>query len=357
MLWLKWFQHHLHQSWQNLTQDWQVMKETPIPASELNQTFFQASLPSLNFYLLLALASAIATFGLLTNSAATIIGAMIIAPLMNPIATLAYALSGLNPRLLTRALFTLLTGILLVILIAYTTTEFLGLKVVGSEILARTQPNSLDLGVAVAAGTAAALANTRRRIANALPGVAISVALVPPLTVVGIGLCLGELGTEIAALIGVETNIATGAFLLFVTNLLGIVFSGSLVFLCQGYGSLKKATLGLLVSFFSLFLLFPPLEFSLRQLYLESRANRTLFELRQNRPELFPRTAQVRSFNTRYREDELLHLEWKIELPLHDMTNMKEKIDLLSQEMTNSLKQPVKVHVDVIPVQQFESQP
>ena len=357
MLWLNWFKHHLHQSWQNLTQDWQVMKETPLPASELNQTFLQASLPSLNFYLLLALASAIATFGLLTNSAATIIGAMIIAPLMNPIATLAYALSGFNPRLLTCALFTLLTGILLVILIAYATTEFLGLKVVGSEILARTRPNSLDLGVAVAAGTAAAFANTRRRIANALPGVAISVALVPPLTVVGIGLCLGELGTEIAALAGVSTSIATGSFLLFVTNLVGIVFSGSLVFLWQGYGSFHKALLGLLVSFFSLSLLFPPLDSSLRQLYLESRANHAFFELRQNYSELFPGTAQFRSFNFHYGEDELLHLELKLELPLQDMTNLQTKIDLASRELTKALKQPVRVHVNVIPFQQFESQP
>ena len=131
---------------------------------------------------------------------------MIIAPLMNPIASLAYALVVLSSRLLERAIFTLLTGILLVIVIAYLTTEILGLTTVGSEILGRTTPNSLDLGVALAAGAAAAFANTRRSIASALPGVAISVALVPPLSVVGIGLCLGQLGTEIAVSQGVESS-------------------------------------------------------------------------------------------------------------------------------------------------------
>ncbi|MFP3787494.1 hypothetical protein SB769_40500, partial [Burkholderia sp. SIMBA_024] len=75
-------------------------REDPIPASELNQTVLRASLPVWNFYVLLGLASAIATFGLLTNSAATIIGAMIIAPLMNPIIALAYGLIVLSPRLL-----------------------------------------------------------------------------------------------------------------------------------------------------------------------------------------------------------------------------------------------------------------
>ncbi|MGK7874977.1 MAG: DUF389 domain-containing protein [Xenococcaceae cyanobacterium] len=107
MIWLTQLKKHIQQSWQNLTQDWLVMQEDPIPASELNQAFLQASLPTFNFYLLLTLAAAISTFGLLTNSAATIIGAMIIAPLMNPIASLAYALVVLSPRLLERAIFTL----------------------------------------------------------------------------------------------------------------------------------------------------------------------------------------------------------------------------------------------------------
>jgi uncharacterized hydrophobic protein (TIGR00271 family) len=357
MTWLNRLKQYFQQSWQSLTQDWRVLREAPIPASELNQAFLQASLPALNFYLLLAIASAIATFGLLTNSAATIIGAMIIAPLMNPIATLAYALVLLSPRLLERAILTLLTGVILVIAIAYLTTEVLGLKVVGSEILGRTEPNSLDLGVAVAAGAAAAFANTRRSIASALPGVAISVALVPPLSVVGIGLCLGKIGTAIAASEGIETSIATGSFLLFVTNLAGIVFSGSLVFLWQGYGSLKKAAIGLIVSLLGLSILLQPLGFSLRQLYLKSVAIRTIFELRQNRPELFPGTAKFRSLNTRYGEDGLLHLELDIEVPRKDMTNIQESIDLASQEMTKALKQPVKFNVDVIPFQQFTSQP
>ena len=349
MTWLSRLKQYLQQSWQSLTQDWRVMQEAPIPASELNQTFLKASLPTLNFYLMLALAAAIATFGLLTNSAATIIGAMIIAPLMNPIATLAYALVVLSPRLLERAILTLITGVILVIVIAYWTTEVLALKVVGSEILGRIHPNSLDLGVAVAAGTAAAFANTRRSIANALPGVAISVALVPPLSVVGIGLCLGGLGTQIAASEGVQTSITGGSFLLFVTNLIGIVFSGSLVFLSQGYGSLKKATIGLIVSLLGLSMLLPPLGFSLRKLYLESIAIRTIFKLRQNRPELFPGTAKFRSFDIQYGEDDLLHLYLTIQLPAKDVTDIKERIDVVSQEMAKELKQPVKINLDIVP--------
>ena len=348
---------YLQKSWQSLTRDWRVLQEEPIPARELYQALLKASLPAWNFYLLLALAAAIATFGLLTNSAATIIGAMIIAPLMNPITALAYALVILRPRLLERAIFTLITGIILVIAIAYSTTELLGLTTIGSEILGRTTPNSLDLGVALAAGTAAAFANTRRSIANTLPGVAISVALVPPLSVVGIGLCLGELGTQVAASQGLETSIAAGSFLLFMTNLAGIVFSGSLVFLLQGYGSLKKAAFGLIVSLLGLSILLQPLGFSLRQLYVKSIAMRTIFELRQNRPALFPGKAKFRSISSRYQEDGRLNIDLELEVPHKDMTDIQEKIDLVSQEMSKTLKEPVKVNIDILPFQRFESQP
>lgn len=357
MMWLNKLKKRLQQCWHNFSQDWQVMPENPLPATELNQAFLQASLPSLNFYLLLALAAAIATLGLLTNSAATIIGAMIIAPLMNPIASLAYALVILSTRLLKRAIFTLITGVILVIVIAYLTTELLGLTTVGSEMLVRTTPNSLDLGVALAAGVAAAFANSRRSIANALPGVAISVALVPPLSVVGIGLCLGELGSAIALAWGVETSIATGSFLLFITNLAGIIFSGSLVFLFQGYGSLKKASIGLIISLLGVSILLQPLGFSLRQLYNKSVAMRTFLELRQNRPELFPGVAKFRSINSRYREDGLLHIDVTVELPSKEMKNIQVQINLVSQELSKALKQPVKVNVDVVPFQRFESQP
>ena len=77
--------------------------------------------------------------------------------------------------------------------------------------------------------------------------------------------------------------------------------------------------------------------------------------MRQNRPDLFPGTAQFRSIKIRYREDNLLYLEFTIELPLKDMTNIQERIDLLSQEMSEAVKQPVKVNVKIVPFYWFES--
>ena len=168
---------------------------------------------------------------------------------------------------------------------------------------------------------------------------------------------MGSLGTQLAASEGVETSIAAGSFILFITNLAGIVFSGSLVFLLQGYGSLKKAALGLIVSLLGLSILLQPLGFSLRELYIKSIAMRTIFELRQNQPQLFPGTGKFRSIKPRYREDGLLQIEFTIELPHKSMNNIQKKIDIVSREMTKALKEPVKVNLDIIPFQQFESKP
>ena len=105
--------------WHLLSRNWQVLGERPVPTEDLNSTLEKASIPSASFYSLLALAAAIATFGLLANNAATIIGAMIIAPLMNPIVTLSYMVIAVERRLLERATLMLVTGIILVILIAF----------------------------------------------------------------------------------------------------------------------------------------------------------------------------------------------------------------------------------------------
>lgn len=345
------------ESWHGLIQDLVIMREEIIPVSELYQTFLQGSLPSLNFYLLLCFASLIATLGLLTNSAATIIGAMIIAPLMNPIIALAYNLVTLAPKILERSVFSIITGVILVIGISYLTTEFLGLKVVGSEILNRTQPNSLDLGVAIASGAAAAFSNTRRSISNALPGVAIAVALVPPLCVVGIGLFLGELGTSIAEFRGIQTNIPLGSFLLFLTNLVGIILSGSIVFLIQKYGSIKNAIIGLIISLLALFFLLEPLNFSLRNLYVESVVNRTIIELRTEQPEIFSQTAVIDSLNIVFGENDLLYVNIILLASSQDTIDISEKLNLISQEISQAINQPVKVSAKIFTFEEFDSSP
>lgn len=304
----------------------------------------QASLPVLGFYLMLTFAAAIATLGLLWNSAPTIIGAMIIAPLMSPIISLSYGIVVVDWRLITRSLVTLVTGIILVLVLVFATTQMLGLRIAGSEILGRSQPTLLDLGVAIAAGGAAAFAYTRRSIMNAIAGVAIAVALVPPLAVCGIGLAQGlyasaDAGQSLAevGLYSGGEGIVKGAFLLFVTNLTGIVVTAGIVFALQGYGHLKKAAIGLaLVAVMSAALVYP-LGVLHYKLHVKSMALSLIVAARRQMPRLYDGNGRVDSVHVTYRGDQL-YVNMDVLGDEDDISGMQEQIDVCQQSQSRLLE-------------------
>lgn len=177
------------------------------------------------FWTMLTLSAVIAAAGVLSDSTATVIGAMIIAPLSTPIMGIALSLVKREPNGGFR--FTLVGGATVVMigvlfaLILPGTYDLVG----NPQIAGRTSPGALDLVAAVATGLAGAVALARRDVAAVLPGVAISISLVPPLAVVG--LCAGQ----------GEFLLALGALLLFLSNLLALVLSGTLVFAMLGYST------------------------------------------------------------------------------------------------------------------------
>ncbi|MGB3691388.1 MAG: DUF389 domain-containing protein [Spirulinaceae cyanobacterium] len=171
----------------------------------------------------------IATFGLISNSAAVIIGAMLVAPLMLPLRGLAFSALEGDLSLFRKALLAIMGGTLISIVLSSLIGLIAGIPEFQSEILNRTQPNLIDLGIAVAAGLISGFAKLRPRLSDALAGTAISVALMPPLCVVGLSLSQGY------------ASLATGAFLLYVTNLLGITLACMLVFIIAGYAKMNHA--------------------------------------------------------------------------------------------------------------------
>ncbi len=252
---------HLKKLWEQDNGNWHWLKEKPTPIASLSRSIWRLSVPSFSFHFMLGLSTIIATLGLLSNSAAVIIGAMIVAPLMGPIVGMAYSTAMGNRKLLRRSGFTVFKGIILTIVVSWLVTSIIGLDTVDTEIMSRVKPTLIDFGIAMAAGAAGAFANTRRSISTAMPGVAIAVALVPPLSVVGIGLAQGE------------GSIAFGALLLFLTNLICIIFFGSLVFLFQSYGNLERAKKGLAMSTAVMFLLGIPLTLSMRELIIKKNVS------------------------------------------------------------------------------------
>mgnify|MGYP001814100228 FL=1 len=200
-----------------------------IPELE-NKLFFEGDRRRrylVRFTVLLFLSTVIAANGVIEDSTATVIGAMIIAPLMTPIlATTAALVMGNGPRA-WRSFFLVVAGALGVIALA-AALGAVAVHVVdfttNSQITGRVAPRALDLVVALAAGTAGAFATSRDDVADSIPGVAISIALVPPLCVVGISLAAAE-WTD-----------AWGALLLFLTNFLSILLAGGAVFAILGLG-------------------------------------------------------------------------------------------------------------------------
>ena len=181
-----------------------------------------------NFFTLLLLATVIATYGVLSNSTATVIGAMIVAPLMGPMmAATSAVVMGSLPRAL-RAFALTVAGIFAVIIFSYLLSLIVPSFTISftsnGEITSRINPGLYALLTALGAGAAGAFIISRSEIADSLGGVAIAISLVPPLCVVGISLRAGQLSA------------ALGSLLLFMTNFLAILFAGGVILVIIGLG-------------------------------------------------------------------------------------------------------------------------
>ncbi len=183
----------------------------------------RAARPNIDYYILISLSAIIAGLGLIASSTAVVIGAMLVAPLMSPIVGTGLSIVLGDTRFLRLAMGAVLRGALLAVGLSMITGIFQINEPLTPELLARTQPSLLDLGIALFSGMAAAFALSRSNAAGALPGVAIAAALVPPLATAGITLTAGYY---------LE---ALGAALLFTTNFVAIASATALVFLILGF--------------------------------------------------------------------------------------------------------------------------
>jgi uncharacterized hydrophobic protein (TIGR00271 family) len=172
-----------------------------------------------SFLLLLIGASIVCTLGLLMNSPAIIIGGMIISPIMWPLMKVSLGVSFEKSSYIWRAVAILVFSVLLALFSSAFITMLSPLKAIDSEILARTNPNLLDIIIALVAGFVAALGMIKPRISESLAGVAIATSLMPPLCVAGIGIAL------------LNGSISLAGLYLFIENAVTIVFVATLVFI------------------------------------------------------------------------------------------------------------------------------
>lgn len=243
---------------------------SPQALKHMTESLLEESTASKSFMVLILGSCVIATSGLLANSTAVIIGAMLIAPLMLPIRGMAFGILEADRDLIRTGIRAVAIGTGLAIAISALLGLSVNLSDYGSEVWSRSRPNLLDLGIAITAGALAGFAKIEEKLSSSLAGTAIAVALMPPLCVVGLWIAQWEL-TE-----------ALGALLLYVTNLMGITLACMMAFLWAGYSPFMQARRPLGLTFAATMLLVFPLGYTsyqlLRQDRLESNLQRALLD-------------------------------------------------------------------------------
>jgi uncharacterized hydrophobic protein (TIGR00271 family) len=203
----------LPRPWWQKTKSWLNPKVTQFEGEELERDADESSLTSLDYLVLITIAAILAAFGLVLNSSAVIIGAMLVAPLMTPLIAFATGIAIGKIKIMRQAAGTLLQGIFAALLVAFIVGWLSSTNIVTAEMAGRGNVTFLDMGVALASGFIGAYAKTRSNIASSLAGVAIAAALMPPLVTVGLAISFGEWA------------LAEGASLLFLTNIVSITLA------------------------------------------------------------------------------------------------------------------------------------
>ena len=268
---------------------------------------------------LMVLSTMLAAAGLYLNSASVIIGAMLLAPLMAPIVSLSMGILRGDIGLFRKSIGKIILGVFIALLSSVLITFLFPYKPVTDEMQARLNPTLLDLAVAVISGIAAACSKSFKEIIQNLAGVAIAVALVPPLTVAGIG--IGRL----------DFHFFYQAFLLFATNLVGIIVSATFTFRVLGYSAVVRSKRSLGVVFIFLALIAIPLYLSYQRI-VEDR--------------ILERSWQDERFlvNEKYLIIRKASLSWRGDKQVIIMDVLAR--DLLTREDLNAFKDKIQANFD-----------
>ena len=281
---------------------------------------------SQSFMVLLILSTMIATFGLFINSSSVIIGAMLLAPLMQPIVSLSMGVLRQDTTLEINGAKTIAIGVFTVLVTAATIALFIPIERLTTEMSGRLSPTILDLFVAIVSGAAAAYAKSNEKISGSLAGVAIAVALVPPIAVAGIGIGWGD------------WSMFSMAFLLFITNLVGIVLAAAFTFAMLGFSPLHLAKKGILTWMLIVALVSVPLYASFSKMKEDIRIQKILSNLEFN----------VGKQNVKLTHIELVHRadldEIRCEVIATGILKKKEK-ELLKEAILTSIGKEVEVIV------------
>jgi uncharacterized hydrophobic protein (TIGR00271 family) len=297
--------------------------------------------PDFDFFLMVVLSAVIATLGLLTDSAAVIIGAMLVAPLMSPIIGIGLASLAGDARLFRDSSVALGRGAILAILMAVILAwsnrylPFITLQDLPAEVLSRTRPSPIDLTIALAGGLAAAFALVMPSLSAALPGVAIATALMPPLCTIGIGIAMGR------------WDVAGGASLLFLTNAVTIAFAAMLVFFALGFAPRREAgrrvPRALSISAVFTLILLVPLTLLSASFFRDASENRQIDAV--VKAEVAKYDAELADMQPPVQDGQTLHLTITLRVPKQ---LQYQDVVQLQQDIALQLQRPVAIVVNQV---------
>jgi uncharacterized hydrophobic protein (TIGR00271 family) len=304
---------------------------------EVRRELERGAQPGINFFILIVLSCLIAALGLLLNSPAVVIGAMLVAPLMSPIMALSLGLVLGDLRMIRFSTEALLKGVALAMIISAFIGLLSPLKATTGEMLARGQPTLLDMGVALASGMAGAYAMARKDVSAALPGVAIAAALMPPLAAVGLSIAMGDI------------HVAGGAFLLFLTNIAAISLAAGVVFILLGIRpqsggaeSRRQLRLRLLASLLLLLVIGVPLGIIMADIVQDATQEQVA---REAIARYLGQDDQLVSLDIEERETDLLIIATVRSTQSLD----KGTADELAEMLSGLLRRPVQLEIVVLP--------
>jgi uncharacterized hydrophobic protein (TIGR00271 family) len=306
---------------------------------EVREDLISDAEPGQDYFVLIVLSSIIAALGLLLNSPAVVIGAMLVAPLMSPILAFSLAIVLGEVRLLRTSLESVFKGVMATIIVSILVGLISPLKEMTPEILARIQPTLLDLFIAMASGMAGAYALSRKEVSAALPGVAIAAALAPPLSVVGLGIAFGNM------------QAAGGALLLFITNIITISLAGVIIFTLLGIHPLnlqpevrKRVRRGITGMVLLVVLITIPLGIIMNGILRTSRQDQAIQTVLEKSPLL----ADITDLEIeRTRSDQGLQISVTVRKtdPL-----TQQDVDALAEELKAALDEPLILDFTTLPV-------
>ncbi len=325
-----------------MARDWFDAKAHSIDHAAIIKNLSDTEL-SAGYLLVLTIANLIALCGLLTDSSAVIIGAMLISPLMGPILSFGFAFTTGDKIIWRKSTIKLIVSVAVTIAVAAIAAYISPLQESTSQIVARIRPNPYDLAIAFLSGLVGAAAIcTRKNYLTIVPGVAIATAVIPPLSVTGYGLAI------------LDIRVAGGAFLLFFTNFVSLVISTCIVFYFYGFrpkimtadeSTMMRRRMIFLAS--TLFLISIPLIYTLKVTVSDLALRR---EIRSVLSAGLGDRENIKIVSLKYSTREKHKI--RIDAVAYTTSYIKDsELEKIKNSLTNSLKRDVSLHLDQIRVQ------